>query len=70
MFNFTPKDIFEDTVDVLNVLITMHDAKGDGQKNLVTKMPSDDQFADNLSEYTNLIVDDPSKYYDIVGKLG
>ena len=25
------KDIYEDTIDVLNVLITMYDAKGDGQ---------------------------------------
>lgn len=31
IFNFTEKDIYEDTVDVLNVLITMYDAKGDGQ---------------------------------------
>ena len=29
-FNFTPKDIWEDTIDVLDVLITMYDSKGDG----------------------------------------
>ena len=70
LFNFKPQDIFEDTCDVINVLITMFDSKGDGQSNLVKKMPTDDQFADNLSEYSHLISDDPSKYYDIVGKLG
>lgn len=31
VFNFTEKDIYEDTVDVINVLITMYDSKGDGQ---------------------------------------
>lgn len=30
LFNFTDKDILEDTADVLNVLITMYDSKGDG----------------------------------------
>jgi hypothetical protein len=30
LFNFTEKEIFEDTDDVLNVLITMYDSKGDG----------------------------------------
>ncbi len=30
LFNFTEQDILEDTEDVLNVLITMYDSKGDG----------------------------------------
>jgi hypothetical protein len=30
MFNFTEQDILQDTDDVLNVLITMYDSKGDG----------------------------------------
>lgn len=30
VYNFTEKDIYEDTVDVINVLITMYDAKGNG----------------------------------------
>jgi serine/threonine protein kinase len=69
-FNFTPKDIYEDTHDVLDVLITMLDAKGDGQANLVKKMPTDKNFEENLEEQCHLKVDDPSKFYDIVGKLG
>ena len=44
IFNFTEKDIFEDTVDVINVLITMYDAKGDGQANIVNRMPRESQF--------------------------
>ena len=27
LFNFSEKDIYEDTVDVINVLITMYDAR-------------------------------------------
>jgi hypothetical protein len=30
LFNFTEQEIFEDTADVINVLITMYDSKGDG----------------------------------------
>jgi hypothetical protein len=29
---------------VINVLITMYDAKGDGQANIVNKMPRESQF--------------------------
>ena len=69
-FNFTPKDIYEDAQDVLNVLITMYDSKGDGQINLVKKLPTEIQFSKIRDDYSQLITDDPSKYYDIVGKLG
>lgn len=30
IFNFSEKDIFEDPIDIINVLITMYDSKGDG----------------------------------------
>ena len=33
-------------------------------------MPTEKLFEENLEEYCNLKVDDPSKFYDIVGKLG
>lgn len=35
IFNFTEKEIYENTTDVIDVLITMYDSKGDGQANLV-----------------------------------
>lgn len=44
LFNFTGKDIHDDTMDVLNVLITMYDSKGDGQANLLSKMPTENEF--------------------------
>ena len=30
LFNFTDKELMEDTMDVINVLITMYDSKGNG----------------------------------------
>jgi serine/threonine protein kinase len=57
-------------MDVLDVLITMYDSKGDGQTNLMKKMPTESNFAESLDEYCHLKSDDPSKFYDIVGKLG
>ncbi len=45
IFNFTEKDIYEDTRDVINVLITMYDSKGDGQQNLINKMPTEVEFS-------------------------
>lgn len=33
-------------------------------------MPTEAKFEEFLEEYSQLIIDDPSKYYDIVGKLG
>lgn len=70
IFNFTEKDIYEDTVDVINVLITMYDAKGNGQANIVNKMPRESQFITSLDEHAQILTTDPSKHYDIIGKLG
>lgn len=70
LFNFTEKDIYEDTVDVINVLITMYDSKGDGQQNIVNKMPRESQFLKTLDDNAHILTTDPSKFYDIIGKLG
>lgn len=50
VFNFTEKDIYESTIDVLHCLITMYDAKGDGQQNIINKLPRESQFLDKLEE--------------------
>lgn len=70
IFNFTQKDIYEDTEDVINVLITMYDSKGNGQANIINKMPLQSQFESNLEANAVLLTTDPSKHYDIIGKLG
>jgi hypothetical protein len=48
----------------------MYDSKGDGQVNLLNKMPTETEFGMQLDEHTQVLTDDPSKYYDIIGKLG
>lgn len=70
VFNFTDKDIYESTIDVLHCLITMYDSKGDGQQNIINKMPRESQFLGKLEENAQIQTTDPSKYYDIIGKLG
>lgn len=70
LFNFSSKDIWEDTAIVINVLITMYDSKGDGQANLINKMPTEIEFGEQLDVFTQLETADPSKFYDIIGKLG
>lgn len=57
-------------MDVLHCVITMYDSKGDGQVNLLNKMPTETEFGMQLDEHTQILTDDPSKYYDIIGKLG
>lgn len=69
IFNFTEQDIFFDPKEVLTILITMYDSKGAG-RSLATQLPTDVDFNTMLHEYSQLSPDDPSKYYDIIGKLG
>ena len=33
-------------------------------------MPTEDEFDVQLNEYSQVMTEDPSKYYDIIGKLG
>jgi len=44
LFNFTDKEICESALDVINVLITMYDSKGNGRINIVQDLPTQDQF--------------------------
>jgi len=37
---------------VLDVLITMYDSKGDGQANIMKKMPTEAKFEEFLDEYS------------------
>lgn len=48
----------------------MYDSKGDGQAHLINKMPTENEFGEQLDVYSQLETADPSKYYDIIGKLG
>jgi serine/threonine protein kinase len=70
VFNFTAKDIYESPRDVIDCLITMHKAGPDAQKNIVNVLPRASTFIRNLDEHAQIMTHDPSKYYDIIGKLG
>ena len=70
MFNFTDKELKEDTEDVINVLITMYDSKGNGRINIETQLPSEKEFKEMVKETMKLQNKDPSKSYDIISKLG
>lgn len=70
VFNFTEKDIYESPRDVIDCLITMHKAGPDAQKNIVNVLPRASTFIRNLDEHAQIMTTDPSKFYDIIGKLG
>ena len=44
LFNFTDSEIVNDTVDVINVLITMYDSRSNGTINIVQELPSEKEF--------------------------
>ena len=70
LFNFTDSEIVNDTVDVINVLITMYDSRGNGTINITQDLPSEKQFKEMIKDVTMISREDPSKKYDILGKLG
>lgn len=57
-------------MDVINVLITMYDSKGNGQVSIAMPLPSESEFKEILGSSRKIINEDPAKYYDILGKLG
>lgn len=70
MFNFTDKEIAEDTLDVIRVLITMHDARHNGKLEIVHEMPTEGEFVEKMESVTQIQTEDPSKKYDILDRLG
>ena len=55
---------------MINVLITMYDSKSSGQVSMAMPLPTEEEFKQKLGETSKIINEDPSKYYDILGKLG
>lgn len=72
MYNYNEEEIQNNPVEVLQCLLTMYDAKGNAQANIIKKLdlPSEEEFKEDASKHANFRTDDPSKYYDITGKLG
>ena len=40
MLNFSDKELKENALDVINVLITIYDSKGNGRINIVNELPT------------------------------
>ena len=70
MFNFTEADVAEFAKDVLDCVITMNDARSNVSDLVQNIPPSEDEFKSKIETYTKIKESDPSKHYDIVGKLG
>lgn len=54
MFNFTDKEIAEDTLDVIRVLITMHDSRRNGKLEIVHEMPTEGEFVEKMEAVTQI----------------
>ena len=48
----------------------MYDSKGNGRINIINELPSEAEFREEISKNIKINKTDPSKYYDILGKLG
>jgi serine/threonine protein kinase len=48
----------------------MYDCRGNGYINIVNDLPSETEFKSQIKAATNIKQTDPSKAYDIMGKLG
>lgn len=72
LYNYSEEEVRNNPLEVLECLITMYDARGNAQVNILRKidMPSEEEFKVDLSKFSNFRTDDPSKFYDITGKLG
>ena len=48
----------------------MYDSKGNGRINIINELPSEAEFREEISKNIKINKTDPSKQYDILGKLG
>ena len=72
LYNYVDQEKLENTLEVIMAVVTMHEAKGNADVNIVKKLklPTEEEFKDALAEIAPFRTEDPSLYYDITGKLG
>lgn len=75
MFNYSNAEIYDNFLEVMECLTTMHAAMGGGVNiadSVVTtapiELPTTEEFKNNLSQYADFKTEDPSAYYDITSK--
>ena len=78
-FNYTDQEKWENPLEVIECLVTMHatfsggitetqDVNADDGENEEIEMPTEQNFLKDLSTYANFKTEDPSQYYDITSK--
>ena len=78
MFNFSNDEVWENFLQVIECLATMHAmlrpdvTSGEDQKREIEKLPSAMEFQESIKEHANFRTDDPTKNYQITSnhKLG
>lgn len=72
MYNYVDSEILQNPLEVIHCVVTMHDAKGNAEANIMKKLklPSEEEFKTEFDKNANFRTDDPSQFYDITGKLG
>ena len=75
MFNYSNNEIYENFLEVLECLTTMHAAMGGGVNiadsagtSQPIELPTTEEFKENLNAHANFKTEDPSQYYDITSK--
>ena len=75
LFNYSTNEIYENFLEVMECLTTMHAAMGGGVNiadSSVTsqpiELPSTEEFKVNLNTFANFKTEDPSQFYDITSK--
>ena len=75
LFNYSTNEIYENFLEVMECLTTMHAAMGGGVNiadSAVTsepiELPSTEEFKINLNAHANFKSEDPSQFYDITSK--
>ena len=78
-FNYTDAEKWENPLEVIECLVTMHATFSGGITEIMDspegddeeepkEMPTEQNFQKDLSTYANFKTEDPSKYYDITSK--
>ena len=75
LFNYSTNEIYENFLEVMECLTTMHAAMGGGQNiadgagtSEPIELPTTEEFKNNLNTHAKFKTEDPSQFYDITSK--
>ena len=74
LHSYQPDELKESTKEVIQTIVTLHEARGNAQKNIINNLPKplpkEEESKKDLDNASQFKEEDPSKYYEIIGKLG